>query len=325
MPSQNLTKPGGQEFALYDGVVVDVHFTYHNSVQGRTTLNVASTGAYDIMAYGGTEVYWKAGSTVRFVWTGGVWQCASVPVWASEVTVGNPNGFNFYTNGTKSAMRVGEVDYIRSDARGQQIGLDGRTHVIIDNDGMDIVDNGDSSIMHMGLASDGYPTISTAEPKGLAFTAGGEEHPQFFITADGHMYLNPHDLIICPTYLRFFSISDYNKALYNSIVQRVNGSDHLDITPTGGGRADGYAWFATNGDMNTQPDIAVIGTSAYNYTLRFHFNKSFSGLIRINYWGVPVPNQPAGDPPDPDGPEIIADPAGEEPAHDTMEEGDDAA
>lgn len=87
--------------SLVEGAVVQVTFTYQNTAPSPS-LNVGGAGARQIRTLGTPYAYWAAGATVLFVYDGTYWQTASVPVYASIVTIGNPLATNMYL--TQSGM-----------------------------------------------------------------------------------------------------------------------------------------------------------------------------------------------------------------------------
>ena len=85
---------------------VAVKFTYANTA-ASPTLNINNIGAAQIITNGVNAAYWEAGATVNFYWDGTYYQVASSPVYASEVTVGNPNGDNVHIGNSAVQLRKG--------------------------------------------------------------------------------------------------------------------------------------------------------------------------------------------------------------------------
>ena len=83
---------------------VAVKFTYANTASSPT-LNINNIGAAQIITNGSNSAYWEAGATVNFYWDGTYYQVASSPVYASEVTVGNPNGNNVHIGNSAAQIR----------------------------------------------------------------------------------------------------------------------------------------------------------------------------------------------------------------------------
>ena len=95
--------------SLVEGAVVQVTFTNQNTASSPT-LNVGGTGARSIRTLGTPYAYWAAGATVLFVYDGTYWQTASVPVYASTTTVGNPLDSNVYINSSGLYLRDGSAN-----------------------------------------------------------------------------------------------------------------------------------------------------------------------------------------------------------------------
>ena len=85
---------------------VAIKFTYANTASSPK-LNINNSGAAAIMTNGTNSAYWEAGATVNFYWDGTYYQVASSPVYASEVTVGNPNGNNVHIGNSAVQLRKG--------------------------------------------------------------------------------------------------------------------------------------------------------------------------------------------------------------------------
>lgn len=93
-------------FKPYPGVTVSITFTYPNTASDPT-LNVNGSGAKQIMVNGSRYAYWERGASVNFVYDGTNWNVCSVPVYADEVTIGNPVGGNIHVDGDSLDMRHG--------------------------------------------------------------------------------------------------------------------------------------------------------------------------------------------------------------------------
>lgn len=106
---------------------IAVKFTYENTA-ASPKLNINNIGAAQIMTNGTNSAYWAAGATVNFYWDGTYYQVASSPVYASEVTVGNPNGDNVHIG--NSAVQLRKRNKVRTqliDAGLEVLGTDGST------------------------------------------------------------------------------------------------------------------------------------------------------------------------------------------------------
>ena len=95
-------------FSLYSGVTVSIRFTYPNTASSPT-LNVNGSGSKPIVANGSRSAYWERGASVNFVYDGTNWNVCSIPVYANEVTIGNPVGGNIHVDGDSLDMRHGST------------------------------------------------------------------------------------------------------------------------------------------------------------------------------------------------------------------------
>ena len=105
------------------------------------TLSVNSGAAKSIMTNGVNAAYWSAGATVNFWYDGTNYQVASSPVYASEVTVGNPSGDNVHIGNSAVEMRNGSTVLAAFGAAGATIGQDGENRAIIDAASFQIIDS----------------------------------------------------------------------------------------------------------------------------------------------------------------------------------------
>lgn len=101
---------------------VAIKFTNENTASSPT-LNINSTGAAQIMTNGSNSAYWEAGSVVNFYWDGTYYQVANTPVYASTVTVGNPNGDNVYIG--NSAVQVKQGSSVEAEFKATEASLGG--------------------------------------------------------------------------------------------------------------------------------------------------------------------------------------------------------
>lgn len=99
-------QPVGEVQEVSAGLVVSVTFTEANTADAPT-LELAGVTA-PIVTNGMPQAYWQAGATVLFMYDGAEWQCCSTPVYASEVTVGNPGAGNVHVDDDSMDVRVGE-------------------------------------------------------------------------------------------------------------------------------------------------------------------------------------------------------------------------
>lgn len=98
---------------LKDGVSVTVRFAYANTAE-KPTLNVNSLGAKPIYTSAINAAYWTGTyQDIVLVYntgmvSGGCWVCASAPVYASEVTVGNPATNHLYLDPDSMDFKNGD-------------------------------------------------------------------------------------------------------------------------------------------------------------------------------------------------------------------------
>ena len=85
-----------------------VKFTNENTAS-NPTLSVNGGTAKAIYTNGVNAAYWEAGATVNFYYDGTYYQVASAPVYASTVTVGNPNGDNVFIGNSAVDIRSGST------------------------------------------------------------------------------------------------------------------------------------------------------------------------------------------------------------------------
>lgn len=153
------TVQSGGSFSLKEGATVSVKFTYGNTVS-NPTLNVGGTGERPIYTLGTPYAYWAAGASVLFVYDGSAWQVASVPVYASTTTVGNPAAQNVYIDGQGVAMRNGTTEYSTYGPDDIHLGLNASTdaNIYLFNDTMRMrADTGDSLSGQASLAIEPVP------------------------------------------------------------------------------------------------------------------------------------------------------------------------
>lgn len=106
---------------LAAGASVTVVFDEAN-VAGHPTLDVGGTGARPMMTNGAPYAYWVAGTAVSLVFDGSIWQVCSVPVYASEATVGNPAAGNVLVGADSVDVRDGTAVLASFGARLVELG-----------------------------------------------------------------------------------------------------------------------------------------------------------------------------------------------------------
>ena len=322
--SQNITKPGGAEFQLVEGAVIDVLMEYAH--EGSCTLNVAGTGDRNIVTNGDRHAVWQANKTVRFLYDGTNWQACSVDLYGRSITVGNPAQGNFHSDGYSLDMNIGSTSYFHVDAAGERIGLSNQRHVFIDNQGMSIEGNRNEKIFSFGVSSSGYSEI-TAEsersidirsensftdsdvlltPSDLYLSGGSQTHigGQYILIGNDSGYENG---------LGFFGNSfslNHDTIVLRSVRLNGDGSEYLTISASTLGISDpgGYAFAISNGDMKAN-NFFVVGSqvNGSSRSIQVKFDRSVSGALRLNVLGVPVGAVATSDPENPEGPEIFDD------------------
>lgn len=119
------------------------------------TLNINGSGAKAIMTNGSNSAYWAAGATVNFYYDGTYYQVASTPVYASEVTVGNPNSYNAYIGNAAFQIRNGSNVYTQVDANGMlvQNGASNKKFLQSGTDGLHVYNGSVTEVAVLGYAS----------------------------------------------------------------------------------------------------------------------------------------------------------------------------
>lgn len=131
-----------------------IQFTYANTAVSPT-LNINGSGAKAIMTNGSNSAYWAAGATVNFYYDGTYYQVASTPVYASEVTVGNPNSYNAYIGNAAFQIRNGSSVYTQVDANGMlvQNGASNKKFLQSGTDGLHVYNGSVTEVAVLGYAS----------------------------------------------------------------------------------------------------------------------------------------------------------------------------
>lgn len=318
--SQYLTKPGGQEFSLSEGVVVEVLFQ-HADTSGTPYLNVAGTGNHPIWCYGANQGIWQDETVMRFVYASGRWQCTNAPLYGSPLVVGNPAQGNMYSDGLNLDMRIGADSYWHVDANGERVGLADRNHIQIGDSDVTFADvhgtnlsvgydsewhtssiRSESGITVDGV--DGYVSVGnkygamtvssiSGIGAGLSYSYAGTSHS--FNVGNMGYYTGTRPWVM------------------RSIVVVAPGGDTMSLSSSVLGFSDlaGYFLHASNGDMNAA-DFYVVGCEVSGNGARIKFDRSVSGHVRLNILGIPVGTVATiGDGPMP-GPEAFGDPAEKE-------------
>lgn len=307
---------GKYPFKLEAGATCTVYFQHENEQSG-IYLKVNGTSACQIYTNGAPEAFWLAGATVPFVFDGRFWQNCSTPIFGTEVTIGNPGQANFYSNGTHTQMRIGNIDYFDVNMAGQRIGREDSGNQRFNR----VLINTDAVTIHNKYGTDlicGYDdahyagTISCTDgvvvSGGYNFTELCNSYGSFSCTSDGPII--GYDGGVTRLTFGIHGIGGYHTNGRNWIMRTIvvsgNGTDELTLSPSTfdlRSLAD-YAVFAMNGDSNAK-DAYVIGQKLEASSLTIKFDRAVSGSIRLNVFGIPVFNQTNFDPGNPEGPETF--------------------
>lgn len=133
---------------------VAIKFTYENTATSPT-LNINNIGAAQIMTNGTNSAYWAAGATVNFYYDGTYYQVASTPVYASDVTVGNPNSYNAYIGNAAYQIRNGSSVYTQVDANGMlvQNGASNKKFLQAGTNGLHVYNGSVTEVAVLGYAN----------------------------------------------------------------------------------------------------------------------------------------------------------------------------
>ena len=99
------------------------------------TLSVNGGTAKQIHTNGAWYAYWEAGATVNFYYDGTCYQVASSPVYASTVTVGNPNGDNVFIGNSAVDIRSGSTSKANFGSTAR-IGKTDEQHIEVTSNGV---------------------------------------------------------------------------------------------------------------------------------------------------------------------------------------------
>lgn len=290
----NLTRPGGEEFALAKGVVVDVLMQYASS--GACTLDIAGTGAIGVCTNGFDVGVWQAGQVVRMLYDGTCWQACSTDIYGSSITVGNPAQANFYTNGYDAQLRIGSDAYWKASMTGQTVGLTSQSHIDIGDSYIDMVHRSGATLTFSYDSS--YDTASIKSDSGVDIDGGygyvilGNNYGGFYVpsTYDGPTMTNRSGSKSLSFSLGGdgFQTNQY-RWVTRSIVVTASDQEYMSFTPArlGLNTFDGYAFAVSNGDANAR-DFYVVGTQVTPTWMAVKFDRAVNNNIRLNFLGVPV-------------------------------------
>lgn len=357
----------GKPFTLQKGVMLIITFANGNSASAPK-LNVNSTGAKSIVINGTNTCYWSSGGTgtggqtVGFIYDGASWTTPSSSVWTANLLLGNPLGFNLWSDGAqlgmrygtqqyitmggsgiqvgftgigdydkkvgtrniyigsdKVALRQGQTDYLTLDPSGVQVGMDDYSHVSIGSSSVEIVGTKGYGITFSYDSKESVAKIDS--PTGLAVDGGthvmtfGNNYGNLAITLGSvsqvvALHCGNIDAAFCSFGIGLAGYYTNNRQwVMRSIVVNNSGYQNLAISTSqlGINSPAGYSWSVTNGDWSAREAI-VLGTSYYSGNLYVHFDRSFSGNVRLNILGVPVGAVYQSNDPGQEGPEIFDDP-----------------
>lgn len=331
----------GNPFTLEKGVMCIITFTEEN-VALAPTISINGSAARPIKTNGVNVAYWGAGQSVGLMYDGSSWTTPSSPVWATEVTAGNPLGFNFHTNGTEAAMRYGSQKYITANGSGIQVGFtavsgpttsvgtrnvyigsnrlslrQGQTDFLtLDDTGVQVGIPDRYSNIHVGsddiIVRDGANRGMTI--KGNRLTIDFDKIGQSRISISlGPTYLSSSDSlsITAHSVVRIAGTSlDWNgdRVYMGSLIINPNGETDVYIPAStlgvGADRVFLYSFNVTNGDWNAA-QVLVRGASVHGSSLVVHLDRAFTGNMRLNIFGWPSGAEPPTDDPSmPEPPEI---------------------
>lgn len=289
---------GRYPFELAAGAVITVNFTHANSLE-NVALNVNQTGEIEVATNGRHEAIWEDGATIVFMYDGRVWQNCSTPVYASEATIGNPGQANFYTDGLKVALRLGLIDYIRANFSGVQIGVDDGNRVNIGTNNFTITypDPYSASGSDIVFTIEQYSTVTPTQiysTNGVLIKDSSKKNAAALWFAPGSGARAGGVWTIEDNSEWWIASNDgyhKNKIFRKSLVTSVNNQSHCDISASSLGvdTCAGYAFIASNGDLNAQT-TPVIGATYNSGTrgVRVEFKDPITGLVRINIIGIPA-------------------------------------
>lgn len=324
LPSQ-VTRPGGEDFELRKGVVVDVLFRHANEAS-YPTLDFAGTGPVSIVTNGDRYAVWHDGEVLRFVYDGTYWQNCSNNLYGRTVTVGNPSLANFYTNGNVAELRIGSESYWHAGVDGNRVGLVDRNHIDIQDDHIDFVRP--SSILGPSTLRFSYSSYYTGAEiscdSGINIDGGyshiriGNDYGSFDVGTNAYnltsISANQADgssLSFGIGYNGYFTKG--SNWIMRSITTQVSSSEYASFYPSSLGITSfaGYSVNVTNGDANAL-DFYVVGTQVTANWMAVKFDRVVNGRIRLNILAVPVGAVYQMSDPVLPGPEVFGDPSSTE-------------
>lgn len=286
----DLTQPGGEAFQLVKGVVVEVQFQQANTA-ASPSLSIANTGVARIVTNGSQVGLWQSGEVVRFVYDGTYWQCCSVDIYGSSITVGNPSGANFYTNGNVAQLRIGSNVYWSASMTGQTIGLASQSHVDIGSSNVTFA-NPQGTNLQIGYG-DSRSHAKISDPNGIVVNGGtdfsefGNNYGKFSVSQNGDASMGSGSVSFG---VRTSGYTTNAKPwIMRSIVTNIANTQYPSFSPSqlGVNTLSGYAFCVTNGDANAK-DFYVDGTQVTPTWMALRLDRVVNGRVRLNFLGVPV-------------------------------------
>lgn len=280
--SADLTKPGGEEFTLAKGAVVDVLFDYGDSGSGYT-IDIAGTGVVPMATNGSRYAAWQDGEVLRLLYDGSVWQNCSNDIYGRSVTVGNPAQAHFYTDGNAAELRIGSNAYWHTGMDGMHVGLVSTYHVDIGSSSI-AFQNGKNMLLTIEAGS----SVALTADDGMTLKSNDNGARLLLSQAGAHLscYNNSFG-VVGNNY-----VTNGTYWVMRSIVVTVNDDEYYWLSPgdlgiVGVNGLSGYAFSVTNGDMNAK-DFFVVGSEVRSNNLVVKFDRAINGRCRLNILGVPV-------------------------------------
>jgi len=214
-----------------------IKFTNENTAS-NPTLSINGGTAKAIYTNGVNAAYWSAGATVNFYYDGTYYQVASAPVYASTVTVGNPNGDNVFIGNSGVEVKDG------SDTRASFL-----------NDGMRLYDQNSSS----------DPIASFTTHGAIIGTSSGNQ--------DYYVKINQGELDFYygsskRAYLEFFEGNHLN--IYSYFPLKINNKVLSDFVTSKGKTGSWYYQKWASGKIEAWSDSISSGTLSMSQSYRLY-------------------------------------------------------
>lgn len=319
---EDLTAPGGEALSIEAGAVVDVLFTDGSDAAGDVTLAFGQASGLPVVTNGARQLFAQRNAVVRLVYDGAAWQALGA-VFGTEATIGNPAQANFYTDGTKMALRIGEKEYLRADASGERVGMDGMPNVRVADTSITFT-NGKNVLSFDVDEENGADRISTGNMLVLEALAGSgvdawlslgatSDFGGFDAYSKTSVSLNAgtgHAIMLCSDTLYTAASGGSAKrhpVVRKSIVKSVSNKDSVNVTASELGiqSTSHYSFSVTNGDFNALGCYPIGTACNYGSNLLVCLDRAVTGNLRLNIVGWQTDNAllPGSDEPMP-GPSI---------------------